>query len=212
MKRPWWRRVCPNTARRGESGGWGAVWLSVCLGGQFAKLKLQKTGRRTKLRLAWEISVSPLIERKKGRDSKQRENKMNKHPERPGCAPCLSSPCPWSSVSRNDGEPKWPRPPPLASLHVHPMRVPLSPKITCQSADEPISAAELTGHDGAVCPHSWIEQQQHTQSRSGEEKVPWWQPAVCPAWHGEPRSRTSTSRPSFLFRTAHSQFMHLYLR
>lgn len=40
---------------------------------------------------------------------------MNKHPERPGCAPCLSSPCPWSSVSRNDGEPKWPRLPPLAS-------------------------------------------------------------------------------------------------
>lgn len=44
----------------GVQGG-ETVWVSVCLGGQFAKLKLQKSGRRTKLRLAWEIIISTLI-------------------------------------------------------------------------------------------------------------------------------------------------------
>lgn len=39
-----------------------------------------------------------------------------------------------------------------------------------------IIAGERTGFDGAACPHSWIEEQQ--QRRSGEETVPWWQPAV----------------------------------
>lgn len=41
--------------------------------------------------------------------------------------------------------------------------------------------------------------QRAREPEQGEEKVPWWQPAVCPAWHGEPRSRTSTSRRSFFY-------------
>lgn len=51
---------------------------------------------------------------------------------------------------------------------------------------------------------------------AGGGKVPWWQPAACPAWHGEPRSRAPyphpTKRPSSILTHTHtSPFVHLSL-
>lgn len=129
------------TAEQGGRDGLG-IGLS---GRPICQIKApKKSGRRTKLRLAWEISVSPLKIFLKRLESQLRKI-QNIHPERPGCAPCLSSPCPWSSVYRNDGEPKWPRhsrPSPRLALSPSGARPALPPdrkqkKKQCQSADEP---------------------------------------------------------------------------
>lgn len=184
------------TAEQGGRGGLG-VGLS---GRPICQIKAPKNLG------GGQSSVSPgkspflLLKKLKRLESQQRKI-QNIHPERPGCAPCLSSPCPWSSVYRNDGEPKWPRhsrPSPRLAHCPSGARPALPPAKKSPLRRWTISATDLMGHDGAVCPHSWKEQQQHTRSQSGEERVPWWQPAVCPAWHGEAKSRTSTST-TFLF-------------
>ncbi len=88
---------------------------------------------------------------------------------------------------------------------------PALPEQNCQSADEPISATELMGHDGAACPHSWMEQQQHTQSQEqGRE-------GAMVAASSVSRMARRAEEPHFhiqtrffppSFHTAHSQFMH----
>lgn len=118
---------------------------------------------------------------KKGLESEQREEEIKRtNTKRPGCAPCLSSPCPWSFASAR------------SPLHLSIRSASGSPRTKPgQCADG--CTDQCCGTDGGS-----VSAQLDTTtpwSRSGEEKVPWWQPAVCPAWHGEPRSRTSTSTP-----------------
>lgn len=43
--------VAENSEEEAGEGGGETIWLSVCLGSQFAKLKLQKSRRRTKVGL-----------------------------------------------------------------------------------------------------------------------------------------------------------------
>lgn len=79
----------PKTTRRGrENRGGEAVWPSVCLGSQFGKLKLQKAGRRTKPRVAWEISLSPMVKQEnlshsKGNYMKKTLNDLDAPPVSP---------------------------------------------------------------------------------------------------------------------------------
>lgn len=139
---------------------------------------------------------------------------MNKHPKRPGCAPCLSSPCPWSSVSRNDGEPKWPRLPHLASLPAHPVRVQLSPNKTVNLPMNRSAQQNRWGMTARRVRTAGWKNSSTRRARAGEGKVPWWQPAVCVP-HGTASRGAALPHPDppffFLFHTAHSQFMHLFL-
>lgn len=109
--------VAENNEEETREEGGETVWPSVCLGSQFAKLKPQKAGRRTKLRLAWEISPSHLIKQKNLTHSKENKwtnilNDLDAPPVSP--LRVLGAPFPVTT------EPKWPRLPPLASLAVHP--------------------------------------------------------------------------------------------
>lgn len=115
----------------------------------------------------------------------------NKHPKRPRCAP--ASPCPWSSVSRNDGEQKWP---PSAAPRLS------SPSIQCASAIFPNKSfnhwpGRWNRTDGAqrCCVPAQLDTTTAAAHKEPEHegKVPWWQPAACPAWHSELESRAPTS-------------------
>lgn len=57
----------------GERGG-ETIWLSVCLGSQFAKLNLQKSRRRTKVGLPGKKSLaSPVIKLKHVNNCKEKK-------------------------------------------------------------------------------------------------------------------------------------------
>lgn len=136
--------------------------------------------------------------------------KKDKHTERTGCAPCLSSPCPWSSVSRNDGEPKWPRLPPLAS--------PRCLSIQCASCSPPRKkppnlliyrwSAQQNRWGMTVLrvrTAGWNNSRTHS-ARAGKRRCHGGSQQCVP--HGTASRGATHPDPRFLFHTAHSQFMH----
>lgn len=72
---------------------------------------------------------------------------------------------------------------------------------------DPVGGIELTGHNGAVSPHSWIQQQQqHIKSQSTKGRCHGGSQQRVP--HGTASWRAALPHPAFLFHISHSHFMH----